>query len=144
MIKKFRIPGEPTGKGRPRFSTRGGFVKTYTPEKTASFENLAKLCYLDQCGAEKLEGEIRADVTAVFAVPQSFSKRKKAEALKGINHPTKKPDCDNIAKTILDALNGIAYEDDKAVVVLTVRKVYGEDPCTIVRLRNEEVEDPCL
>ena len=24
----FNVPGEPQGKGRPRFSTRGGFVKT--------------------------------------------------------------------------------------------------------------------
>ena len=38
--------------------------------------------------------------------------------------PQKKPDADNIAKVVLDALNGVAYEDDKQVVRVTISKVY--------------------
>ena len=45
MMIKFTIPGEPRGKGRPRFSNRGGYVRTYTDEKTASYENLVKMEY---------------------------------------------------------------------------------------------------
>ena len=40
---------------------------------------------------------------------------------------TKKPDCDNIAKIILDALNGIAYDDDSQVAMLNVVKLYDAD-----------------
>lgn len=36
----FVVPGEPVGKGRPKFARRGNFVTAYTPEKTASYENL--------------------------------------------------------------------------------------------------------
>ena len=43
-------------------------------------------------------------------------------------YPTTKPDTDNIAKSILDSLNGIAYLDDKQVVDLRVRKQYAEVP----------------
>jgi Holliday junction resolvase RusA-like endonuclease len=41
---------------------------------------------------------------------------------------TKKPDCDNLAKSILDALNGIAYDDDSQICSLTVHKFYGDTP----------------
>ena len=138
MTFTFDIVGEPQGKGRPRFSTRGGFVKTYTPEKTASYENFVKLCYLNKYKGQKLDGEIVAEIIAYFPIPKSFSKKKRAEAIEGKIKPTKKPDTDNIAKTILDSLNGIAFEDDKQVVALLVKKLYGEEPKVLVVLENEE------
>lgn len=48
------------------------------------------------------------------------------------NHPLKKPDADNVAKIILDALNGIAYLDDKQVVDLGVHKSYNATPGVLV------------
>lgn len=43
-------------------------------------------------------------------------------------YPTIKPDTDNIAKSILDSLNGLAYKDDKQIVKLNVDKRYDEVP----------------
>ena len=137
MTFTFEIVGEPQGKGRPRFSTRGGFVKTYTPEKTASYENFVKVCYLNKYKGQKLDGEIIAEIIAYFSIPNSFSKKKRAQAIEGKIRPTKKPDTDNIAKTILDSLNGIAFEDDKQVVALLVKKLYGEEAKVVVSLKNE-------
>lgn len=136
MTFTFEIIGEPQGKGRPRFSTRGGLVKTYTPEKTASYENFVKVCYLNKYKGQKLDGEIIAEIIAYFPIPKSFSKKKRSEAIEGKIRPTKKPDTDNIAKTILDSLNGIAFEDDKQVVALLVKKLYGEEPKVVVSLKN--------
>lgn len=136
MTFTFEIVGEPQGKGRPRFSTRGGFVKTYTPEKTASYENFVKLCYLNKYKGQKLDGEIIAEIIAYFSIPKSFSKKKRLEAIEGKIKPTKKPDTDNIAKTILDSLNGIAFEDDKQIVALLVNKLYGEEAKVVVTLKN--------
>ena len=48
---------------------------------------------------------------------------------------TKKIDCDNLCKTILDALNGIAYDDDKQVCRLYVEKPYGAFPIVKVKLK---------
>ena len=45
-----------------------------------------------------------------------------------------KPDTDNIAKSVLDALNGLAYGDDKQIVELKVRKYYGVEPYVNVKL----------
>ena len=47
-------------------------------------------------------------------------------------YPTTKPDTDNIAKSILDSLNGIAYKDDKQIVSLKVDKYYTEIPSVSV------------
>ena len=43
MNYQFEIEGKIKGKGRPRFTSYGRFVKTYTPADTASYENLIKL-----------------------------------------------------------------------------------------------------
>lgn len=51
-------------------------------------------------------------------------------------YPTVKPDTDNIAKSILDALNGIAYNDDKQVVTLIVQKWYAEVPSVSVMIKE--------
>ena len=48
--------------------------------------------------------------------------------MNGCIYPTKKPDADNIAKIVLDALNGVAYTDDTQVINLSVQKRYGEVP----------------
>lgn len=126
---RFEIPGEVKGKARPRASFFGGRPRLYTPKGTVDYENWVKLCYKGTLFNEPME----VSITAYFAIPKSFSKKKREEALAGTIRPTRKPDSDNIAKSILDALNGIAYSDDSQVVLLKVEKVYGE-PKAIVEL----------
>jgi Holliday junction resolvase RusA-like endonuclease len=62
---------------------------------------------------------------AFLPVPGSWPKSKKAKALAGIITPTVKPDADNLAKSVCDALNGVAWVDDKQVIKLHVFKAYG-------------------
>ena len=78
-------------------------------------------------------------ITAEFPIPKSTSKRK-AAALIGKWH-TKKPDADNVAKAVLDALNGYAYPDDSAVSKLSVEKVYSDPPGVYVQITGE-IPDP--
>ena len=67
-------------------------------------------------------------ITAIFSVPRSDSKAVKDAKLAGTILPTIKPDCDNIAKIVCDALNGLAYADDKQIVECSVQKRYGDLP----------------
>lgn len=129
----FEILGKPVGKGRPRFGN--GF--TYTPKKTVEFENLVRLAWMNE-HHEKLEGDIAVEIEARFPIPKSVSKKKRAE-LDGMPYPHK-PDVDNICKTILDALNGIAYDDDAQVTYVTVYKAYAETPKTIVTLHPSGID----
>lgn len=58
--------------------------------------------------------------------------------LSGKMRPTMKPDNDNIAKSVLDALNGLAYVDDKQIVELKVNKYYGAEAYVYVKLTESE------
>lgn len=130
------IPGKIVGKQRPKFSRQGNFVKTYTPEKTVNYENFVKMCWM-QSGAEKLHGNILAVIVARFLIPASASKKKHRELHEA--YCPKKPDCDNIAKSILDALNGIAYDDDSQIVELSVTKRYTDDEEGVELYLMEEI-----
>lgn len=127
MKLEFTVSGEPQGKGRPRFTRIG---KPYTPENTASYEEKVRLAYWEQCGMEMAAAGIplTLEITAVFGVPERFSKAVRQKMLAWEILPTKRPDADNIAKIIADALNGVAWHDDAQVVSMAVSKVYGEIP----------------
>lgn len=118
------IPGEPTAKARPRHT--GKFV--YTPEKTKNYEVLVKTLFIEKYGSVMLEGYVEAVITAYFSIPKSTSKKKREKMVIGEILPTKKPDLDNIAKSILDALNKIAFVDDSHVTKLVAEKYYSENP----------------
>ena len=135
-LVRFVIPGEPVGKGRPRVVQRNGFTHTYTPEKTASFENLVKLCYNDQANRLQFdpEAELAIRIEAMFSIPKSASKRVKDMMRLGIIRPKKKPDLDNVLKAVADALNEIAYHDDSQIVYVEATKKYSEQPETIVTI----------
>lgn len=128
MKFRFTVPGEPVGKGRPRVVCRGGFTQTYTPEKTASYENLVKLEFQRQGGRMMKDGPVYLSIQAWYGIPKSVSKRKREAMIGGLILPTRKPDCDNVAKVIADALNGLAWRDDSQVVALHVCKRFGETP----------------
>ena len=135
---EFEILAEPYGKGRPRF-TRSGHA--YTPEKTRRYEELVRHEYIRQTGGAMIEGPVEAFVFATCQVPKSATKKDRERKLQGFALPTKKPDCDNIAKTILDALNELAYKDDSQVVALHVTKVYGEVGKIEVKLKEMKVDE---
>lgn len=127
------IPGEPRGKGRPKFARRGRFVTTYTDDKTASYENLIRLAARQaMAGAPPLNGPVRVSVHAWVAVPASFPAWRRKAALEGACRPAGKPDADNILKAVLDGLNGVAYLDDALVCQTSIAKHYAEAPSLVV------------
>ena len=116
------IPGEPKGKGRPRFYN-GHAV---TPEGTREYEKLVSAAYISS-GGKYYEGPIGIRIRAYFQIPKSVSKKSQCAMLTGAMKPTKRPDADNIAKIILDALNGVAYKDDSQVIDISVMKMYSAE-----------------
>ena len=132
---QFSVPGKPIGKQRPRVTTRGGFARAYTPKETVEYENRIRTSYRCISGG-KLSGPVFASIEGIFPIPKSASKKEKELMLSGSIPYTKKPDCDNIAKSVLDALNTIAYDDDSQVCKLMVSKTYGEIPKVNVYLEE--------
>ena len=133
----FNVPGEPTGKARPRVVRNGAFARTYTPEKTVNYENLIKVEYQRQCGNTYFgEACLAMEIVAFYGLPSSASKRKKAAMLEGVLRPKKKPDCDNVVKVICDALNGVAYHDDAQVVSCSIDKRYANIPHIEIKINE--------
>ena len=116
------IEGKIRGKARPRVCNGHAF----TPKQTVEYERLVKVCYTQQDGRH-LKGDLRAVIIANYKIPKSYTKKRIQRIREGVEYPCKKPDVDNIAKIILDALNKVAYDDDKQVIELTVLKRYTED-----------------
>ena len=139
----FTVPGKPQGKARARtfYNPKTQGMSSVTPEKTVLYENFISTCYLQIAGEERFEDTayIRIRIQAFFEVPKSSSKVKKEAMLNGEILPAKKPDIDNIAKAVLDALNSVAYRDDTQVVELQLRKQYSEKPRVEICMEELEV-----
>jgi Holliday junction resolvase RusA-like endonuclease len=130
------LPGLPRGKGRPRFAVRGKHAVAYTDDKTASFEGALRMAGgIAMGGRQPLDGAVSLIMTAVFPIPASWSKTKRADANVGNIRPTGKPDVDNLLKCV-DGLNGVVWRDDAQIVRATVIKRYGSSPETVISVQE--------
>lgn len=131
MQVAFTIPGKPFPKQRPRATMRGGRARVFTPKETVSFERqvgqIAALHF-----QRPIAGPVRLVVTAIFSIPDSWSKRRRTEAM-GCHH-TQRPDLDNLLKALKDGLNRIAWSDDAQVAEVSCRKLWGDHAETIVQV----------
>lgn len=128
MKTVFFVESKPQGKARARtfYDKRADKMRSVTPEKTKSYEDLIRWSYKADGGKYMGESLVRVEIQAFYPIPKSWSKKKRYEATFEKIRPTTKPDCDNIIKVVLDALNGVAYYDDKQVVSTACEKYYGE------------------
>ena len=134
MKYSFEILEKAMGQERPRYNTKTH--TTYTPQKTKDFEEKVRWSFVSKYNIEKEASyePFRATITAIFKPPVNTSKKRLKEII-GTSY-MKKPDVDNLAKAILDSLNGLPYKDDNQVVELLVRKEYGLENRIIVELEE--------
>lgn len=107
----------------------------YTPRKTAAYEKRIRENFegeLLQRGRlhtwEPWEGGVHVQIMAAFEPAASWAQWRRRGAVHPLEpvHHVSRPDLDNIAKVVLDALNGVAFVDDRKVFRLDVRKRYAE------------------
>lgn len=126
------IPGEPCAQGRPRFSTAGGFVRAYDPSKSRNYKAYVKAICAEEAKKQgwlfNTDLPLKVEIIAGLSIPSSKSQKWKQAAIDGKEKPTKKPDVDNIAKNVTDALSGVIYKDDKQITSLVVGKIYSKRP----------------
>lgn len=142
----FTIPGPPVGKGRPRFTTTG---IPYTPPATRAAERRARAAYVESGGPRFPDGSaLTLDVILYVARPRSHLLKGGTLSKRGREFPVprSKPDTDNAAKLILDALEGVAFRNDLQVARLTVTRVWSTpelEPFTHVTVgtMHEPVEE---
>lgn len=130
MTYEFTVPGDPRGKGRPRFFRAGAHVGTYPDDKTAAYENLICMAFRAAFpGHQPISGTVLDLGLLIFIrIPKSASQRKRQMMLDGRLRPGKKPDSSNILKAVEDGLNGVAYRDDSQIVDHEIHKRYSTEP----------------
>lgn len=122
----FEVPGEVVGKERPRVNMYTGRV--YTPNKTKDYEYLVQQYFkLKYPNYTMLIGRLKISIIAYLKIPKGTSKIKMQDMLENKISPTKKPDIDNIAKSILDAMNGFVFKDDNQVAKISIEKRFATE-----------------
>lgn len=138
MKYSFVIKEKAIGKERPR-QGKNGF---YTPRKTKEFEDKVKQSFISKypIDLKYMLKPFRAKIKVFYEPAKSKSRKEKTRLIEERVY-TKKPDCDNIAKAILDGLNGLAYKDDSQVVELIIGKYYSVFNKIEVELETIETEE---
>lgn len=112
-----RYPITPTPK--PRMTQRDKWAKRPSVLRYRAFA--------DECRLLIHTSLDRKAITFFIPMPKSWSKKKKA-AMVGQPH-RQRPDIDNYAKAVLDAL----YEDDSGVAEIHLKKVWAVDGAIDIR-----------
>lgn len=166
MEYKFTVSGTPVAKARPKFSnmfrcsrcskyfrtqkdgnnqcpqcgSRKFVVITNVRASTKSggFETSVHMAFTVTHGAViPTDAGVKLFIRAFFPPPKATPQYRKKEIEEGLIPVLKKPDADNVAKSVLDALNTIVYTDDKLVYRLSVEKYYSFRPRTEVVVITE-------
>ena len=138
---EFTVETIPKAKARPRFARRGKFTQTYTPKTTMDYERKIAEEFLLQGGTVFDYPYLAMDIIAYFPIPKSTKKADRMLLESECVPYDKHIDLDNLAKAVMDAVNGIAYTDDRQIVSLKVKKFYGRVGRVVIRIKEIEVND---
>jgi Holliday junction resolvase RusA-like endonuclease len=113
-------------------------MRAYTPKATSDYESIVRATAQQAMGStDPLETPIGAYLYIRLPIPKSHSKKRKEACLSGQEKPIKKPDIDNLAKSILDGMNCVVWKDDSQIVSLHVTKVYSSGSGVDVLVKEE-------
>lgn len=130
----FTVYGNPLPKSRPRVvRLPNGRVHTFTPGATKAWEESIQGQALAYRPERLLDGPLALTVIFHLLRPKSLPKKRR--------WPDKRPDLDNLLKSVKDALNGVIWRDDAQIITLDARKYYGDAPS--VEVIVEELEEGC-
>lgn len=122
------VYGHPVPKARARtVRTRSGKTVSFTPKETESWENSIRNQALKARPGQLLDGPLVLEATFFLLRPKSRPKKDK--------YPDRKPDLDNLVKSVKDALEGIVYTNDSRIVDEVVRKRYDDPPRVEITIR---------
>jgi Holliday junction resolvase RusA-like endonuclease len=140
----FQVFGEAVPKARPKLVMNKYTHRPhlYTAETTRSYEESVMCQALKQKPKELIKGAIKMCIKIFKVPPKSTSKKKRALMLANIMRPIGRPDLSNYIKSIEDALNGLYWSDDGAVVeyLAGTGKYYADAPHVDVDIVYEESE----
>ena len=127
----FTVAGQPVPQPRPRVSTAGGFARAYVPGTHPVHAYREAIAAAARGAGLTQTGEVlNVVIDAVFERPKSHLRK---AGVKPDAPKLPRPDVDNLAKAVLDALQDV-MGDDSLVGRLVVEKSYGTEARTTVRI----------
>jgi Holliday junction resolvase RusA-like endonuclease len=128
-VIRFTVSGDPVPQPRPRVSMRGGFARAYVPKDHPVHAYRQQVALAAKAaGLGHTKTPVNVCVVAVFKRPASHVTTR--GTVKATAPKVPRPDVDNIAKAVLDAL--CDFFDDTLVESLSVSKSYGDESSTSV------------
>lgn len=127
------IPGLPVSQARPRFARLPNGVRTYNTPEVTNYRALVQMCAAQAEGKPKKPWDCPLAMSIHVFVPRPKSRPKREQ------FPDRKPDLDNLAKLLCDALEGIIYTNDSRVITLLTQKSYDANPRVTVDIAPVEV-----
>jgi Holliday junction resolvase RusA-like endonuclease len=132
----FEILGNPIPQKQTRFTCASGFARTYDPSKRD--KEMIQWQVRPYAPKIPLQGPVELSITFFMPIPKSTSSIRKRQMINRIILPVVKPDEDNLAYLVTNALKKIVYEDDNQICAKHVYKYYGEEPKTVIKVRAIE------
>jgi len=140
MTISFFAPGDPKGQPRPRAFSRGGHARVFDPGTAEGWKSAVAVAAKPCLPAEPIAGPVRVTLHFSMRRPKSHYRTGKRAGELRPDAPgwfTSKPDADNLAKAVLDALTTLgAWGDDAQVARLIVEKVYLGIPGVTVHIKR--------
>jgi Holliday junction resolvase RusA-like endonuclease len=84
---------------------------------------------------ELLSCPVQLTIHFFLPIPKSVSKSTREKMINRVILPDKKPDEDNLAYLVTNALKGIVYDDDCRVCSKHVYKFYADKPRTVIQVK---------
>jgi Holliday junction resolvase RusA-like endonuclease len=89
---------------------------------------------------EIITGPVAVSYSFYLPIPKSTSRVKTGQMDRNMIKHISKPDLDNLAYLVTNAMKGIIYRDDSQIVEKCERKQYGIDPRIVVEIRDLNTE----
>jgi Holliday junction resolvase RusA-like endonuclease len=119
---------------KPVRKTQWGKGKVWNPSK--QYEETIAWQIRPFAPKEPISGPVAVDMTFYMPIPKGTPALKRKQMLAGIIHHVKRPDRDNLAYPVTNAMKNIIYEDDSQIVMGDTKKLYGEVPKIVIRVRE--------
>ncbi len=124
----FEINTIPKPQKQTKFSSRGA----YDPSK--QYKQSLQWQMRPYAPKEPLHGPVKVHINFYMPIPKSATKSVKKQMINGVCVPVKRPDIDNMAYTVTNAMKELVYEDDSQIIDLVISKRYAEVPKIVVKV----------
>jgi Holliday junction resolvase RusA-like endonuclease len=117
---------------KPQKQTR--FARNIAYDPSRDYKESLRWQIKPHAPKEPFQGPMRVHLTFHLPIPKQTPKARRKQMINGVCVPWRRPDLDNLAYTVTNAMQELVYEDDSQIIDLVLSKRYAEVPKIIVKI----------